>query len=508
MVGPRAVNAVVANRHWDTAGGGEAYALAIARSLERRDAHVTLMGPLGTPWSALTDRFGATSTTQGADFDDEEAVVRAGAGYDLFVNAGHATQLPNPSPKGVLVVHFPRDHGAGLGRAQRALLRMLVRNGWTRNRDVLWGRGFHAPGTVGRLLRWTDGEGTLAIDPAPAAGTPVTLTFGTDRPTATEVKVTCGPAVVTAPVSPDALSSVTVATGPDDPARITVASDTFVPAEVWEGVTDERPHGVPVVGVTVGRRLRGRFLDRIAAWRRSELLGFVSTYDTLLCHSSYTARWVERWWGVAAEVVEPPVEPRQPGGKEPVVLAVGRFFDPRRGHSKRQLEMVGAFRDLYEGGGAGWRLHLVGRCDLEDTEYLDRVRSAAAGLPVDIHLDADPRELDELYARASIFWHAAGLGVDPESDPEGHEHFGIAVVEAMSAGAVPVVHGTGGPAHIVSDDVDGLRFHSIGELVEHTRRLIADPDRRRRLAGAARDRAREFTFARFDDRLARVVEMP
>lgn len=501
------MRAVVANRHWATSGGGEAYALAIARSLERHGAEATLLGPPGTPWSALADRFGATSTTQEADFDDEAAVARAGAGYDLFVNTGHATQLSNPAPKGVLVVHFPRDHGAGLSRSQRALLRTLVRNGWIRNRRVLWGRGFHAPGTVGRLLRWTDGEGTLVLDPAPAAGTPVTLTFGTDRPTATEVTVTCGPAVVTAPVSPDTRSSVTIATGPDDPARITVAGDTFVPAEVWDGVTDQRPHGVPVVDVTVGRRLRGRFLDRIAAWRRSELLGFVSTYDTLLCHSSYTARWVERWWGVAPEVVEPPVEPRPPGEKEPFVLAVGRFFDPRRGHSKRQLELVGAFRDLYERGADGWRLHLVGRCDPEDIDYLDQVRSAAAGLPVDIHLDADPRQLDELYARASIFWHAAGLDVDPENEPEGHEHFGIAVVEAMSAGAVPVVHGTGGPADIVRDDVDGRHFHSVGELVEHTRRLIADPDRRQRLAGAARARARDFTVARFDERLARVVEM-
>lgn len=501
------MNVTVANRHWATAGGGEDYALAIARSLAERGADVALLGPPSTDWDALAQRFGVQADPRVVDFDDEAAVARAGAGSDLFVNAGHATQLPNPGRRGLLVVHFPRDHGIGLGRAQRMLLRRLVRRGWTRNSAVVWAKGFYASGEVGRLLRWTDGRGTIVFDPSPPPGTPVTVTFGTDRPTPTGVEVRIGSELAPSEVVPHERRSVTVRVGPDDPTLIEIGSDVFVPAEAWDGVSDERPHGVPVVDVTVGSSLAGRCLDRLEAWRRSELLGYVSTYDTLLCHSSYTARWVEHWWGVAPAVVEPPVEPRPPGEKESVVLAVGRFFDPHRGHSKRQLELVGAFRDLSEGGATGWRLHLVGRCDPEDAAYLDQVRSAAAGLPVDIHLDADRRELDELYAQASIFWHAAGLDVDPEGDPEGHEHFGIAVVEAMTAGAVPIVHGTGGPVDIVSDGVDGLHFDSIGELVEHTRRLIDDPDRRERLARAARDRARDFTFERFDDRLARVVEV-
>ncbi len=57
------------------------------------------------------------------------------------------------------------------------------------------------------------------------------------------------------------------------------------------------------------------------------------------------------------------------------------------------------------------------------------------------HVDAPGAELADLYARASIFWHAAGLGEDAEDDPNRMEHFGISIVEAMSAGAVPVVLG-------------------------------------------------------------------
>lgn len=497
---------VIANRHWKTSGGGEAYALAIARSLTRHGADVTLLGPPGTPWDTVADRFGFDAAPREADFDDEEAVAEAGSSFDLFVNTGHATQLPNPAGKGLLVVHFPRDHGTGLRPAQRRLLRTLVRGGHTRNRRVVWGPGFHASGEVGRLLRWTDGHGTVVLDPPPAPGTPVTITFGSDRPTATEVEVSVGPEIVTVAVVPDEPRSVTVEAGAGAPTRIEVTGDTFVPAEVWEGVTDERPHGVPVVDVAIGDGVFRRLVDRVEAWRRSELLGFATTYDALLCHSSYTSTWVERWWGLTPEVVEPPVPPRSPGEKQPVILAVGRFFDPRRGHSKRQLELVEAFRALVERGVEGWELHLVGGCDPEDADYLERIRAAASGLPVTIHVDAAADELDDLYGRASIFWHAAGLGVDVQTDPEAHEHFGIAVVEAMSAGAVPIVHGTGGPAEIVHHEVDGLHFHAASELVEQTRWLIDGPNRRESLATAARMRSRNYTFDRFDARVAQLVD--
>ena len=34
------------------------------------------------------------------------------------------------------------------------------------------------------------------------------------------------------------------------------------------------------------------------------------------------------------------------GPKRPLVVNVGRFFDPRFGHSKRQLDLVHVFDDL------------------------------------------------------------------------------------------------------------------------------------------------------------------
>ena len=182
---------------------------------------------------------------------------------------------------------------------------------------------------------------------------------------------------------------------------------------------------------------------------------------------------------------------------------MGRFFAPVSGHAKKQLEMVEAFRRLCDGGAEGWELHLVGGCGPEDRAYLDEVRAAAEGLPVVLHVDASGAEVDRLYRRASIYWHATGLGEDLDADPVRAEHFGITTVEAMSAGAVPVVIAAGGQPEIVRDGVDGLLFTDLDGLVAATRELIADPARREGLAASARARAEGYGLEAFGVRLER-----
>ena len=114
-----------------------------------------------------------------------------------------------------------------------------------------------------------------------------------------------------------------------------------------------------------------------------------------------------------------------------------------------------------------------------------------------LHPDASGAELRDLYGRASIFWHAAGLGEDPERHPDRYEHFGITTVEAMSAGAVPVVIDAAGQVEIVEQGASGYRFAGLDGLVTHTERLIADPAWRATLSAAAERRARDFGWDAF-----------
>jgi glycosyltransferase involved in cell wall biosynthesis len=236
-------------------------------------------------------------------------------------------------------------------------------------------------------------------------------------------------------------------------------------------------------------------------------LAFLSGYGTLVANSGFTASWVERRWGRPASVLHPqvPAVPALP--KEPLIVAVGRFFSPSSGHCKRQLELVRAFRRLHDEGGAeGWRLVLLGGCDPEHREYLSAVRREAVNLPVEVRPNASGALVRDLLGRASLCWHGAGLGQDVDARPERAEHFGIAVVEAMSAGAVPVVVGVGGPASTVVDGVSGVHVHDLDGFAAATRLLVADPERLARLADGARRRAVDFQQPAFRARVAELLE--
>ena len=100
------------------------------------------------------------------------------------------------------------------------------------------------------------------------------------------------------------------------------------------------------------------------------------------------------------------------------------------------------------------------------------------------------------YTAAKIFVHAAGFG-DPDDRPELAEHFGIATVEAMAAGCVPIVVNKGGQPEIVQHGTSGFVWNTLDELKGFTRMLMNDPELCARMSRAARQRAQRFSQAAF-----------
>jgi glycosyltransferase involved in cell wall biosynthesis len=143
----------------------------------------------------------------------------------------------------------------------------------------------------------------------------------------------------------------------------------------------------------------------------------------------------------------------------------------------------------------------------EDIDYLATLRRLANGLPVFFYVNVAPDDLIGLYQKAEIYWHGTGLGADLEQEPEKAEHFGISLVEAMSAACVVFAYGSGGPCEIITDGVDGFLYSSIEILAKRTQQLIAESECSREAIGrAAGRRAADFSTSRFNSHVRRLAD--
>jgi glycosyltransferase involved in cell wall biosynthesis len=505
------VKAAVYNRYWPTGGGGEAYGAGVAHVLRQRgEVELLCHEPVEVAWLAERLRVDLNGVTSRVIDDEPDQVTLEAGAYDLFVNVSFMSHDPAPHGQSLYVIHFPNPPELGLSKPRKAVVRGL-RAVSGAPAAVEFAGGFYDRGPGLRGERWTNGEGVVRITlPEGQGSVPVTFLFGPSRPESTSVSVELdghevGAATVGGGRALRSRAAVTVRLEASGPHELTLRSDSFSPAD--QGGSDTRRLGVPLRGIRIGRSPASAaetWLPWIGA--RAEPQDWPRSYGQVVSNSAFTASWVRRWWSIDSEVLYPPVAMQARGPKEPSILSVGRFFAAEQGHSKKQLEMVKAFRRLVDKGLRGWTLHLVGGCEAVGRPYLDRVRTEAAGYPVELHVDASGEELRDLYARSSIYWHAAGLGESATRHPGRLEHFGMTTVEAMSAGVVPVVIGLAGQTETVRHGVDGYHFRSLGDLADLTRTLIDDERLRDQMSHSAEARARAFSLDAFGERFWTLVD--
>ena len=231
-------------------------------------------------------------------------------------------------------------------------------------------------------------------------------------------------------------------------------------------------------------------------------LSFLAAYDTVMANSQYTRGWVQDLWEVDADVLFPPIQVQrlQPAAvREKAILTVGRFFSPGLGHAKRQKEMVEFFGRAV-GRLEGWKLYVVGGMEDSQRPYVDEVRAAAEGLPVEIVTNAPRARVEHLLSTSSIFWSATGYGENEQKSPWSSEHFGMTTVESMAGGCVPVVIDRAGQKEIVREGIDGFRWSTPEQLIARTVQLAGDDALRARLAASSAARAHDYDEQAFADR--------
>jgi glycosyltransferase involved in cell wall biosynthesis len=257
----------------------------------------------------------------------------------------------------------------------------------------------------------------------------------------------------------------------------------------------------------------GNLLYRAYSYLFHSVFGLSSrildSYQVITANSRFTAEWTVKRWSREPIVVYSACEDMgPPGPKENVILHTGRFVAEHRGDYKHQRTLLEAFRGMPELARQGWELHFAGTvlADAASKLAVDRLERDASALPVHIHRSIGMEALRQLYRKASIYWHATGYGASPASHPGWQEHFGITTVEAMSAGAVPVVIDSGGQRETVKHEVNGFRWSDLTELQNYTRRLVEDLNLRRALSENAVRASAPFRRSNFADRIEQIVD--
>lgn len=229
-------------------------------------------------------------------------------------------------------------------------------------------------------------------------------------------------------------------------------------------------------------------------------------------NSQFTKTYNDKFFsGISNTVIYPPVAlHNKKEKKENIILHVGRFRvqDMQTGIKdfKKQTVMIEAFKDMVDKEQSNnWKLCMAVSVKEEDEEKFTILREAARDYPIEFFVNKTNDELWSFYNKAKIYWHASGYGEDLEKHPEFAEHFGISTVEAMGAGAVPVVINAGGQKEIVTDGENGLLWNTREELQNQTMKLMKDQKLLTELAENAQLRAKDFTTEVFCEEINQLI---
>jgi glycosyltransferase involved in cell wall biosynthesis len=225
----------------------------------------------------------------------------------------------------------------------------------------------------------------------------------------------------------------------------------------------------------------------------------------VICNSKFTKGYIDEEFGIESKVVYPPVSVTKikPKRKENIILSVGRFS--QLAQAKRQDVLVRAFKKLHDTGFSDWRLILAGGTDVGVDDFLAKLKKISQGYPVEIIESPEFSILRQLYGKAKIFWTATGYKVEEGKKPKRVEHFGIAIVEAMCAGAVPLAFEAGGHREIITDGKNGYLWRDIRALLTKTKRIIKEPDLFSKLSRKAIKHSKSFGYERFEKEIGKFI---
>lgn len=239
----------------------------------------------------------------------------------------------------------------------------------------------------------------------------------------------------------------------------------------------------------------------------------IKTVASVFYNSEFTKSFNEKsLGGVSSTVIYPPVALHpQLVAKENIILHVGRFRIRNVSHVddyKKQGVMIQSFKEMVDQKmHHDWKFVIAASVKEEELDRFANLQKDAEGYPIEFLINKTNDELWDIYSKAKIYWHASGYGENLDEHPEYAEHFGISTVEAMGAGAVPVVINMGGQTEIVTNDQNGFLWDNLGQMQVKTEQLILDPALLQKFSESAKKRAQDFSKEKFAEAILRLVEI-
>ena len=230
----------------------------------------------------------------------------------------------------------------------------------------------------------------------------------------------------------------------------------------------------------------------------------------IVCNSQFTAKFASRNFASTCTVLYPPVDVEKFDAtqiKKNYVISVGRFDNIL--NSKKQEIMIEAFRSIcHQHHDFSWRLILAGGSlsSPEKNNYLQHLQHLSVGLPIDFVINPNFSSLKKIYSEAKIYWHAAGYGINENIHPESTEHFGMAPVEAMASGCVPILVNRGGLGEIIDNGQEGFLWNEPQDLVAKTEILMSSPSLLSTMSSKAILRSANFSKEKFTKNLQLLIK--
>lgn len=236
-------------------------------------------------------------------------------------------------------------------------------------------------------------------------------------------------------------------------------------------------------------------MDKIGAVIRARVLRYMLlSSKIILVNSSFTKRVVKEILGLDSLVNFPPTIIKHEQNlsslkRKNCVVTISRFSKEKR------LERILAIAEKVKDA----KFYLIGL--LWDVEYYQKLVMMAKKLSLDniVFLPDLPRDkLIYHLRRSKVYLHAMP-----------YEHFGLAVVEGMAHGLIPMVHKSGGPWENVLGGIQGrygFAYEHEDEAAFYINELLDNEQLRTKISERSSERALMFSEKRFKQRVKDIVQ--